>query len=222
MSINLFKQVKLINLKRYGIRNTTQCKYLLEVLADFAHEKNDNLCIPEQATIANRMNAHPKTVARWAKELAKAKIIFIHSRTGTSNSYVFNPEIFQKGIHMNIPQSNLAPTISTITQSNTHTNDAPNPEQRHFTPQTNNIPLTLIDLNNAYFKILKKENLEKYIFEIAQIGEKLGLKLPMPVGDLEDAIKKRFQPEKTKEEIQQERLRAIEAFKNFRIKRVNG
>jgi len=44
----------------------------------------------------------------------------------------------------------------------------------------------------------------------------------MPVGDLEDAIKKKFQPEKTKEEIQQERFRAIEAFKKFKIKRVNG
>ncbi len=222
MSINLFKQVKLIDLRDHEIRNTTQCKYFLEVLADYAHEKNGNLCIPELKTIAKRMNAHPKTVARWAKELSNAKIIDIHYRTGTSNSYIFNPEIFQKGSQMNIPQSNHAPTITSITQNNTCTTIAPYPEQHNSTPQNNNAPLTLIDLNNTYFKTLKQENLEKYIFEIGQIGEKLGFKLPMPVGDLEEEIRKQFQPKKTKEEIENERLQAIEALKKFKIKRLNG
>lgn len=222
MSINLFKEVKLIDLRKYGVRNAPQCKYLLEVLADYAHEKNENLCIPEQATIGERMNTHPKTVARWAKELARAKIIFIHPRTGTSNSYVFNPEIFQKGKQMNTPRSNYTPTISTVDQSDTKNNAAPYPEQGSSISQSNNTPLTLIDLNNTYYKTLKERNFEKYVLELVQIGKKLDLIFPMPVGDLEDAIRKIHAPVKTKEEVQNAKLRAIEELKKFRIKRVNG
>ncbi|WP_225973412.1 helix-turn-helix domain-containing protein [Polynucleobacter paneuropaeus] len=220
VSIILFKQVKLIDLREYRVKNPTQCKYLLEVLADIAQEKNGNLCIPQQTTVAKRMNSHPKTVHRWAKELAKAKIIFINQRIGTSNSYIFNPEIFQIGENMYNPQSNHTPTIITHTSSPAQSDIAPYPEQPSSTPEINGTPLTLIDLNNTYFKTLKKDNHRKYIDEISAIGKELGFSHPMPEGELEIAIKKYYEKPKTQEEIGLDKQKAINALRNYGFNRV--
>jgi len=220
LSVNLFKQVKLLDLRAHGIKNAMQCKYLLEVLADYAHEKNGNLCFPEQSTIAKRMNIHPKTVYRLAKELAKEKIIFITKRTGTSNSYEINPEILPKGNLMNITQNTHAPTIITAAQSSPQSVATPNPEQPRSTPEINGTPLTLIDLNNTYYKTLKKENHRKYIDEISAIGKKLGFNNPMPEGELEIAIKKNYEKPKTHEEIDLDKQKAIKALRNFEFNRV--
>ena len=220
MSIILFKQVKLIDLREYGVRNPTQCKYLLEVLADFAQEKRGNFCIPNLETLANRLNAHPKTVQRWVKELARAKILFIERRIGTSNSYVFNPEIFEKGIEINITQNTHAPTIITAAQSSPQSMATTNPEQPRSTPESNGTPLTLIDLNNTYYKALKKEDHGKYIDEISTIGKKLGFNNPMPEGELEIAIKKYYEKPKTQEEIELDKQKAIKAIRNYGFNRV--
>ena len=219
MSILLFKQVKLIDLRVYGVRNPTQCKYLLEVLADFAQEKKDNFCFPAQETIARRMNAHPKTVHRWAKELAKAKFISINYRIGTSNSYVFNLDKIKEAITMNYPQSNHTPTIITGTRSPSQSEVATYPEQPCSNPRSNDTPLTLIDLDNTYYKTLKKEDHRKYIDEISAIGKELGFTHPMPEGELEIAIKKHFEKPKTQEEKDQDRQKAIEALRNLKFKR---
>jgi DNA-binding Lrp family transcriptional regulator len=220
LSVNLFKQVKLLDLRAHGIKNAMQCKYLIEVLADYAHEKNGNLCFPEQSTIAKRMNIHPKTVYRLAKELAKEKIIFITKRTGTSNSYEINPEILPKGNLMNITQNTHAPTIITAAQSSPQSVATPNPEQPRSTPEINCTPLTLIDLNNTYYKTLKKENHGKYIDEISAIGKKLGFNNPMPEGELEIVIKKNYEKPKTQEEIDLDKQKAIKALRNFKFNRV--
>ena len=197
-----------------------QCKYLLEVLADYAHEKNGNLCFPEQSTIAKRMNIHPKTVYRLAKELAKEKIIFITKRTGTSNSYEINPEVLPKGNLMNITQNTHAPTVITAAQSSPQSMATPNPEQPCSIPESNGTPLTLIDLDNTYYKTLKKENHRKYIDEISAIGKELGFSHPMPEGELEIAIKKYYEKPKTQEEIGLDKQKAINALRNYGFNRV--
>ena len=219
MSIILFREVKLINLRVYGVRTPTQCKYLLEVLADFAQEKKDNFCFPTLETIARRMNAHPKTVHRWAKELAKAKFISINYRIGTSNSYVFNLDKIKEAITVNYPQSNHTPTIITGTRSPSQSEVTTCPEQPYSDPRSNGTPLTLIDLDNTYYKTLKKEDHRKYIDEISAIGKELGFTHPMPEGELEIAIKKHFEKPKTQEEKDQDRQKAIEALRNLKFKR---
>lgn len=224
MSIILFKKVKQIDLREYGIKNSTQCKYLLEVLADIAQEKKGNLCIPQLTTIAKRMNAHPKTVHRWAKELAKARIIFINHRIGTSNSYVFNPDIFGNDEAMNITRINHTPTIEANTQNITQSKVATYSEQSRPTPSSNDAPLTLKNLNNTYFRTLKKENPNKYRDEVIVTGREMGFTevelSKMPFGELEIYINKNYNDTASPSNSAKDRSEALAALRNFKFKKV--